>query len=41
MTKPWKDYVGRDEPYYGWEDTGVKWKSKTGGTQYKLNVTSL
>lgn len=41
VTKPWKDYVARDEPFYGWEDTGVRWKGHFGGNLYKLNVTSL
>ena len=41
VTKPWKEYVARPEPTFGWEDTGISWKSHTGGTIHKLNVTSL
>ena len=41
VTKPWKEYVARPEPYFGWEDTGNSWKSHTGGTIHQLNVTSL
>ena len=32
--KPWKEYVARPEPTFGWEDSGYTWKSPalTGNT---------
>ena len=40
--KPFLDYVARDEPHFGWEDTGIHISPTLfGGQIWKLNVTSL
>ena len=35
------NYVNEPEPLFDWKDTGYTWETRTGGTAYLLNVTSL
>ena len=34
VTRPWKEYVGRPEPHFGWEASSTTWKGKAGSTIY-------
>jgi len=37
---PFDEYINKEDPNYNWFETGVTFKTRTGGTAHMLNVTS-
>jgi len=37
---PFDEYINKVDPNYKWFETGVTFKTRTGGTAHMLNVTS-